>query len=68
MLLESLHGFGIETTFEFFHICGMMPVLIEMLNSLAMYSRAIGPRFLRWSVEIPSGPMALEFLLLLMAA
>ena len=46
-------------TVALFQIPGILPLENDAVAILAMNDRASGPAFLRWRVEIPSGPRAL---------
>ena len=53
---------------EDFHIDGMVLVLRDILKMSVRYWSPSGPRCLRWRVEIPSGPKALEAFAFLIAS
>ena len=64
----SLPGLGIGIILAFFHVCGIVFVLREMLKIAVRYVSAVTPRCLRCLIFMLSGPVELLFLACLIAS
>lgn len=61
----DLPGLGIGMMVDFRHISGMDACVSEVLYSCVRYVIPFAPRCLRWSIEMPSGPLDFEALMAL---
>ena len=64
----SFPGFRSGTITDFFQMSGILHCTRVKLKILVRYSVALLPRCLRWRLDIPSGPMALDDLAFLIAS
>ena len=67
-LSAGLPGFGTGIITAFFQMAGSSEWTTDRLKRAVRKDIARGPKCLRWTIEIPSGPTAVEFLALTIAA
>ena len=65
---DGLFGLRRGMMTEVFQMLGMLPDLTELLKMSVRYCMPVGPMCFRCTVEMPSGPRALEALAFLMAS